>query len=102
MQSHGATGCECTSSVVAPCRRPPRLNQFEPEPTLSATATSHPIPAIVMDVPLNRKDLESKGLDAKDTLEYIHDQIVLDVHKVQQRYSDLAEKLRRAADELDD
>jgi len=88
------------------------LNQFEPEPTLSATATSHPIPAIVMDVLLNRKDLESKGLDAKDTLEYVHDQLVLcldatedpdvDVHKVQQRYSDLAEKLRHMADELDD
>ena len=65
-----------------------------------------------MDVPLNRKDLESKGLDAKDTLEYIHDQIVLcldatedpdvDTRKVQQRYSDLAEKLRRMADKLDD
>ncbi len=65
-----------------------------------------------MDVPLNRKDLETKGLDAKDTLEYIHDQIVLcldatedpdvDTRKVQQRYSDLAEKLRRMADELDD
>jgi hypothetical protein len=65
-----------------------------------------------MDVPLNRKDLETKGLDAKDTLEYIHDQIVLcldatedpdvDVQKVQQRYSDLAEKLRRMADELED
>jgi hypothetical protein len=65
-----------------------------------------------MDVPLNRKDLETQGLDAKDTLEYVHDQLVLcldatedpdaDVEKIQERYSDLAEKLRRTADQLDD
>jgi hypothetical protein len=58
-----------------------------------------------------RKDLETKGLDAKDTLEYVHEQITrcldatddpgTDTRKVQERYSDLAEKLRRAADELD-
>lgn len=63
------------------------------------------------EIPQNRKDLETKGLDAKEALEYIHDQLVLclnatedpdvDVEKVQQRYSDLAQKLRRAADELD-
>jgi len=60
----------------------------------------------------SRKDLETKGLDAKDTVEHVLDQLVLcldatedpdvDVHKVQQRYSDLAEKLRRMADELDE
>jgi predicted phage-related endonuclease len=60
----------------------------------------------------SRKDLETKGLDAKDTVEHVLDQLVLcldatddpdaDTRKVQDRYSDLAEKLRRAADELDD
>jgi hypothetical protein len=60
------------------------------------------------NIPLNRKDLERDGLAAKEAIEYIHDQIVLcldatedpdvDVHKVQQRYSDLAEKLRHTTD----
>jgi hypothetical protein len=64
------------------------------------------------NIPLNRKDLERDGLAAKEAIEYIHDQIVLcldatedpdvDVEKVQERYSDLAEKLRRTADQLDD
>jgi hypothetical protein len=60
----------------------------------------------------SRKDLETKGLDAKDTLEYVHEQITrcldatddpgVDTRKVQERYSDLAGKLRRMADELDE
>lgn len=62
------------------------------------------------DVPLNRKDLETKGLDAKETVEYIREQLILcldatddpgaDVEAIQERYEDLAEKLRRAADRL--
>jgi len=61
--------------------------------------------------PLNRKDLETKGLDAKETIEYVREQLIrclnatddpdANVEAIQERYSDLAEKLRRAADELD-
>jgi len=64
------------------------------------------------DVPLNRKDLETAGLDAKEQIEYIREQLILcldatddpgaDVEAIQQRYEDLAEKLRRVADELDE
>jgi len=61
--------------------------------------------------PPNRKDLETAALDAKETVEYIREQLILcldatddpdaSVEAIQARYTDLAEKLRRAADELD-
>jgi len=66
----------------------------------------------VMDDPPTRRDLETKGLDAKEAVEYIRDQLILcldatddpdaDAEAIQARYTDLAEKLRRAADELDE
>jgi hypothetical protein len=63
------------------------------------------------DVPLNRKDLETSGLNAKETVEYVREQLIrclnatddpdADVEGIKERYRSLAEKLRRAADQLD-
>jgi len=63
------------------------------------------------EIPPNRKDLETSGLNAKEAVEYVREQLIrcldatespdADVEAIKERYRSLAQKLRRAADELD-
>lgn len=64
------------------------------------------------DVPLNRADLETQGLDARDTIRYVQrkleqcldatDREGADVEAIKERYESLADHLRDAADRLDE